>query len=304
MAPGGGGIAPGGGGIAPGGGGIAPGGGGMAPGGGGMAPGGTVGGPGGGGVPGMVGSLGGVSLTEPPGGSMSGGPVIVDGVDGTTLDLGAFRRRRSVASARGSVRSGGADPRSGRAAVPFDEFDQLGPLRPLAGTWEGVGGLDVSFHHAEGEVGETQYRERITFAPFGPVDNGDQHLYGLDYRMSAWRDGEEDPFHTEIGYWLWDAAAGKVLRAFMVPRGTVVLASAEAGADSTEFTFRARLGDPVDGIVENEYLSRRASTVSYECTVRIDGDEFSYDEDSVLRMTEIDELFHHTDRNVLRRVHE
>ena len=42
--------------------------------------------------------------------------------------------------------------------------------------------------------------------PFGPVDNGTQALYGLDYRMAAWRGDEENPFHTEVGYWLWDAA--------------------------------------------------------------------------------------------------
>ena len=36
--------------------------------------------------------------------------------------------------------------------MPFDEFDKLGPLRPLVGTWEGEGGVDVSFHHADGEV--------------------------------------------------------------------------------------------------------------------------------------------------------
>jgi len=188
--------------------------------------------------------------------------------------------------------------------VPFTEFDKLGPLAPLPGTWEGTGGVDLSFHHAEGEVGETPYRERITFNPFGPVDNGDQHLYGLDYRMSAWRGDEADPFHTEIGYWLWCGDSETIMRGFMVPRGTVVLAAATAGPDSREFTFRAERGDPVYGITENRYLSQRASTVSYTCTVRIDGEEFSYDEDTVLEMSEFPEHFHHTRRNVLRRVPE
>ena len=186
--------------------------------------------------------------------------------------------------------------------MPFTEFDKLGPLRALAGEWEGEGGLDVSFHHAEGEVGETAYREKITFNPFGPVDNGDQCLFGLDYRMAAWRGDEEDPFHTEVGYWLGCEESGTVMRAFMVPRGTVVLAAAEGVApDATEFTLRAELGDPVYGIVENKYLSGRASTVRYECGVRLDGDEFSYDEDTVLRMKEVEGEFHHTDRNRLRR---
>ena len=34
--------------------------------------------------------------------------------------------------------------------------------------------------------------EKVEFKPFGPVDNGKQTLFGLDYRMAAWRHGEED----------------------------------------------------------------------------------------------------------------
>lgn len=186
--------------------------------------------------------------------------------------------------------------------MPFSEFDKLGPLEPLVGTWEGEGGVDFSFHHADGESADTIYRERITFNPFGPVDNGDQHLYGLDYRMAAWRDDEDDPFHTEVGYWLWCADSRTVMRAFMVPRGTVVLAAGTAEPDAREFTLTAELGDPVYGILENQYLSTNASTVRYECVVRVGDGEFTYDEVSVLKMKEFDELFNHTDKNALRRV--
>ena len=188
--------------------------------------------------------------------------------------------------------------------MPFTEFDRLGPLRPLAGTWEGEGGVDVSFHHAEGATGETVYRERITFSPFGPVDNGDQTLYGLDYRMAAWRDDEQDPFHTEVGYWLWCAESRSVMRAFMVPRGTVVLAGGTVEPDATEFTLTAELGSSTYGILENTYLAANASTTAYTVTVAVDGDTLTYEEDSVLRMREFEDLFHHTDRNVLRRVPE
>ena len=50
--------------------------------------------------------------------------------------------------------------------------ENFGPLAKLAGTWEGEGGTDFSYHHAEGADGLTQYLERLTFNPFGPVDNG------------------------------------------------------------------------------------------------------------------------------------
>lgn len=188
--------------------------------------------------------------------------------------------------------------------MPFEEFEKLGPLQALAGTWEGSGGVDFSFHHDEGATGTTEYRERITFSPFGPVDNGDQCLYGLDYRMAAWRDDEQDPFHTEVGYWLWCADSGEVVRAFMVPRGAVLLAGGHAEADATEFTMTAELGSQTYGILENKYLAKNASTVGYTVTVKVDGDTLTYDEDSILQMKEFDEPFHHTDRNVLHRVPE
>jgi hypothetical protein len=63
------------------------------------------------------------------------------------------------------------------------ENSEWGPLAGLIGEWEGDQGVDFSFHNVEGEVGETKYREKVSMKPFGPVDNGTQHLYGLDYRM-------------------------------------------------------------------------------------------------------------------------
>ena len=94
------------------------------------------------------------------------------------------------------------------------------------------------------------------------------------------------------------------MRAFMVPRGTLVLAGGQVAPDATEFTLTAELGSTTYGVLENEYLAANASTVSYSVTVRVDGDTLSYDEDSVLNMREFDDLFHHTDRNVLHRVAE
>ena len=76
----------------------------------------------------------------------------------------------------------------------------------------------------------TPYREHIDFKPFGPVENGSQVLYGLDYRMAAWRGDEENPFHTEVGYWMWDAGDSEVIRCFMIPRGSAIVAGAMGGA--------------------------------------------------------------------------
>lgn len=180
----------------------------------------------------------------------------------------------------------------------------FGPLLTLAGTWEGRGGVDFSFHHADGVTADTDYFERVSFSTFGPVDNGTQSLYGLDYRMAAWRMTEldEDPFHTEVGYWLYDPAAEQIMRCFMVPRGTVVIAGGSCAADASSFDISAELGSTNYGILENLYLAENASTVEYNATITVGDGTWSYEEDSVLRMAGRDELLHHTDRNTLSKV--
>jgi hypothetical protein len=117
-----------------------------------------------------------------------------------------------------------------------------------------------------------------------------------------WRGAEENPFHTEVGYWLWDEATGEVLRGFVVPRGITVLAGGTARAGDRSFTMRAQRGDARYAIGENRYLSANAETLSYEVTITVGDDTWSYDETSMLRINELSEPLAHTDRNTLRRV--
>lgn len=177
----------------------------------------------------------------------------------------------------------------------------FGPLAALIGEWEGSEGLDVSFHNAVGKLGETKYRERVTMEPFGPVANGKQTLYGLDYRMAAWREGEESPFHTEIGYWLWDAATGQVMRCFMVPRGSTVLAGGTASPTASSFSLEANVGTETWGILSNPYLAENARTTKYTCLVSTGADTFSY-ESCTSYVHVKGGAVAHTDRNTLKRV--
>ena len=74
-----------------------------------------------------------------------------------------------------------------------------------------------------------------------------------------------------------------------------------ASADATEFTLRAAQGEPLYTIGENQYLAKNASTLSYEVSITVGQDTWSYEESTILRMNEFDEPFAHTDRNTLRR---
>lgn len=178
----------------------------------------------------------------------------------------------------------------------------LGPLAPLAGTWEGEKGQDVAPADDRGTE-HNAFRERITFEPCGPVENHEQVLYLLRYATTAWRIGEEDPFHEETGYWLWDANAKLVMRAFIVPRGVTVLAGGPAEPDARSFRMAADVGSETFGICSNPFLDEEFKTVRYELEVTIHDDgSFTYAEDTQLRMKGKADLFHHTDANTLRRI--
>ena len=197
-----------------------------------------------------------------------------------------------------------ADPATPDPSMPDQtSHDEWGPLAALIGEWEGEGGLDTAFSHSENKVLDTPFLEKVSMKPFGPVANGRQSLYGLDYKTAMWRGSEENPFHTEVGYWLWDAATGEVLRGFVVPRGITVLAGGTAAADATSFTLAAELGGAQYNIGENRYLAEHASTVAYQVTITVNPDgSWSYAETTTLKMDEFPELFAHNDHNTLHRV--
>jgi hypothetical protein len=176
-------------------------------------------------------------------------------------------------------------------------------LARLAGVWEGDQGEDVAYSNEKGSIGLTPYREHTELKPFGPVENGSQTLYGLDYRMAAWRGTEENPFHTEVGYWLWDALDGQVMRCFLIPRGSALIAGGAAGSDDTKFTMTSEVGSETYGILANNFLAAQARTVRYEVhiDVSVDG-TFSYEETSVIEHGKLTEHLMHTDRNTLHRI--
>jgi len=177
-------------------------------------------------------------------------------------------------------------------------IENLGPLAALAGHWEGDEGIDVSPSRTGSLT--TKYRELITFDPLGPVTNGPQVLYGLKYTTTAWPLDEEEAFHEEVGYWLWDADAQQVMRCFIVPRGVAVNAGGSATADAKEFSLQADVGSETYGVMSNLFLDKAFKTVCYTLTVTLNNDgSFSYQEDTQLDIPGLDSIFHHTDQNRL-----
>ena len=185
-----------------------------------------------------------------------------------------------------------------------DVDERWGPLAKLAGQWAGDQGRDFSYSYSEKDDTENLYREEITFDPFGPVDNGPQSLFALDYRMKAWRIGADDFFHMEVGYWLWEPATDKMYRCFMVPRSTTIVAAGTAAADATSFHLEAKQGSSTNGVLQNDYLFEAAArTTSYSLDVDLSGGNYAYKEDTVMEMAVHGGAeMHHTDENTLAKV--
>ncbi|MFV8748963.1 heme-binding beta-barrel domain-containing protein [Nannocystaceae bacterium ST9] len=185
-----------------------------------------------------------------------------------------------------------------------DDLANLGPLAPLAGLWEGGSGLDLApADEDRREVATSKFRERMSFEPIGLlVDNHEQNLYGLRYSTMAWRIDEVAPFHQELGYWMWDAAAKQVIRCFVIPRGVSLIAGGTVEPDARGFELSAVLGSPTYGICSNPYLDREFKTLRFTMKLTLLGpDEFSYEEDTVLEIPG-QPIFHHTDANRMRRI--
>lgn len=70
-------------------------------------------------------------------------------------------------------------------------------------------------------------------------------------------------------------------------------------ADATEFTLRAAKVETLYTIGEHQCLAKNASSLSYQVTIVVGEDHRSYDEATILQMSEIPDPFAHTDRNTL-----
>jgi hypothetical protein len=188
----------------------------------------------------------------------------------------------------------------------MSDATDLGPLFPLLGVWEGERGTDLAPSdkpESDRKVATSKYRERMVFEPTGRVDNHEQQLFGLRYSTRAWRIGSEDPFHEELGYWMWDAASRLIIRTFMPPRGMTIFAGGNAKPDAREFSLEARAGDEVFGICSSPFLSEEFKTVHYTLDLKlIDDDTLYYDEHTWMKMKGRSELFDHRDDNTLKRV--
>ena len=183
------------------------------------------------------------------------------------------------------------------------ETVDYGPLAGLIGTWAGDRGLDVA-PEPDGPA-ESPYYETIVFEAVGQVENAEtQVLAALRYHQVVRRKSDDEVFHNETGYWMWDAAAGMVMHSLTIPRAVCVLAGgAYSGPSSVDeevtLEVRARLGDESWGIVQSPFMRDNARTVAFDHRLTIGEGRLAYSETTVVEIYE--RTFEHTDANELTR---
>lgn len=187
--------------------------------------------------------------------------------------------------------------------VDVDTLRNLGPLRGMAGIWQGIRGLDVN-QKAGGPVKQV-YVEHIELQPIDPQTNGPQLFYGLRYHSHVVKPGQVKTYHDQVGYWLWEPDANTVIHTLTIPRAQVVMAAGKASADAKEFELIATHDSENFGIRSAPFLEYAFKTVEFRIKVAIHSDgTWSYDEDTVLIIKGKDDLFHHVDRNTLTKIAE
>src|ERR1700693_1369947 len=82
------------------------------------------------------------------------------------------------------------------AEVDPDTLRNLGPLRPMAGIWEGTKGKDE--HPSADGTEKDAFVERVELQPIDPQLNGPQLLYGLRYHLRVVKPGEVETFHDQV----------------------------------------------------------------------------------------------------------
>jgi hypothetical protein len=182
-------------------------------------------------------------------------------------------------------------------------LNNLGPLQPMAGIWEGTRGLD-RHPEVDGPLKQAYY-ERIELQPIDPQTNGPQLYYGLRYHTHIVKVGETKMFHDQVGYWLWEPATETVVHTLSIPRGQTALALGKVKSDAKTFEVSSQRGLTSNGICSNPFLEFAYRTDSFRIRVTINDDgTWSYDEETVLIIHGQAEPFLHTDRNTLKKIGE
>jgi len=176
-----------------------------------------------------------------------------------------------------------------------------GPLAGLIGVWKGDKGMDVAPDPDGAE--NNPYYETITFSAVGDVTNAEsQVLSVLHYRQIVQRKSDDQVFHDETGYWMWDPRSGTITHSLTIPRAVCVLAGGtrDGAADQNGevvLEVAAAVDDSDWGIVQSPFMQQNARTVAFRHRITVGNGKLAYSETTMVDI--YGKVFEHTDANEL-----
>jgi len=178
-----------------------------------------------------------------------------------------------------------------------------GPLNELIGVWKGGKGIDVAPDPDGTE--NNPFHETITYAAIGDVTNAEsQVLSVLHYRQIVQRKLNNEVFHDETGYWMWDPKTEIVMHSLVIPRAVCVLSGGKyTGTKNTNgsvvIEVSADINDDNWKIIQSPFMQKNARTTEFRHKVTVGNGKLSYLETTIIEI--YGRTFEHTDQNELVR---
>jgi len=178
-----------------------------------------------------------------------------------------------------------------------------GPLKQLIGIWKGDKGMDVAPDPDGSE--NNPYYEIITCTAVGDVTNAEsQTLSVIRYHQVVSRKTDNEVFHDETGYWMWDASTETIMHSLTIPRAVCVLAGGQyTGATNEQgdviIEVSAGIQDKDWGIIQSPFMQENARTTGFRHKVILGSDTLSYSETTMVEI--FGKIFEHIDENELVR---
>ena len=179
-----------------------------------------------------------------------------------------------------------------------------GPLAALIGVWKGDKGIDRA-PEPDGEE-RNPYYEVLTFEAAGDVTNAEEQTLAIvHYKQVVSRKSNDEVFHHQVGYWLWDCADDTIVETFTIPRAVAVVAGGKLGQPENldgelVFDVAAEAGSAEFGIVQAPFMYSKARTTAFTHTLTVQGDVMRYTETTVLDIYD-KTSYDHKDVNTLHR---
>ncbi len=182
-----------------------------------------------------------------------------------------------------------------------EEQIDYGPLAGLIGAWTGDKGMDVA-PDPDGKE-ENPYYETIVFEGVGYATNAEeQRLAVVRYLQIVRRKADDEVFHDQTGYWMWDAEQNCVMQSLAIPRAVCLLAGGTASVDregNVCLNVESKEDDDAWSVVQSPFMHANAKTLAFKHTIALTNDELVYNETTMVDI--YGNVFEHTDTNTLTR---